>query len=84
MDLSQLVDPIWSQTNLVRFFEPESTKQEMESVINSEQAVFTRIFAEESWPLGSPKVENINARSELDAFLIDVQWLRSAFESVPN
>lgn len=74
------VDPIWSQTGLVRFFDPRATRSDMESVIDSEQAEFKRLFAEEPWPLGAPKVANTTSRQELDAFPIDVPWLRSAME----
>jgi hypothetical protein len=76
-DLSQLVEPIWSETGLVRFFEPRCSADRLISVLNAEQTDYSRLFAEEPWPLGQPRAADVSDRSELNAFSIDIDWLRS-------
>jgi Fe-S-cluster containining protein len=74
-DLSELVDPIWSETGLIRFVEPGRGPERVKSLLDAEQAEFVRIFAEEPWPLGQPRAADVSDRSQLSAFPIDVKWL---------
>lgn len=74
-DLSQQVNPIWSQTGLVNFIELESTDEDIISFLQSEKAKYAKLFAEEPWPMGLPRVANVQHRSELDAFVLDPKWL---------
>jgi hypothetical protein len=73
-DLSQEVAPIWAQTGLIHFIKPDET-QDILSFLKSEQADYAKLFAEEPWPMGLPRVANARSKDDLEAFILDPDWL---------
>lgn len=74
-DLSQVLAPIWSKTGLIHFIKPENTAEGIVSFLKREQVEYAKLFAEEPWPMGLPRVTNARDRNDLDAFILDPNWL---------
>lgn len=76
INLQQQVDPIWRQTGLVHFVKSVGSPQEIMIELKTEQADFELMFAEEPWPFGQPKASEVQNRSDLDAFPLNIEMLR--------
>ncbi len=77
VDLNQQIDPVWLQTGLVHFIKPEGSLVEIVTELKTEQADFARLFAEEPWPFGQPKLADVKNRSDLNAFPLDIEAIKN-------
>ena len=64
-DLMRLIDRFWVETSMLRFF---NTSGKLEDALHAERHEYRTLFTQQAWPLGQPKMADVQSRGDLQAF----------------